>query len=293
VDGLRVSNYQKFDMSLFNMNQIQSKQATLSTQVSTGKEFQKMSESPIKASQSLIIRNSLNQVDQYLKNVSDAKGILSAVETNMSSVVSILDQAREQGLKASSSTYSQENRDSFAKVLDQNIEQLVNISNSKFLGKHLFAGEKTQVKPFDYDGTTVTYNGDAKAPSISTSSNSTIKVSESGDLTFSGVFDAMIQLKDSVASGNIPNIEDAIRNLDIEMSDFVDLRSDIGVRMQSMEMYTKTYESDKMNLQIQQTDVEEVDFTEKFMEHSNMQMMHQGLLATTQKMFSISLLNYM
>lgn len=290
---MRVSMYQKFDMTLFNINQIQQKEANLVNQISTGKEFQNLSESPIKANQSLLIRNSLNQVDQYAKNVADAAGTLSAVESNMASVMDILQQAREQGLKASSSTYSQENRESLAKILNQNIEQMVSISNSKHLGKQLFSGEQTQTKSFDFDGTAVTYNGDANAPTISISPNSSIKVTENGQTIFGGAFEALIRLRDDIQSGNIPDIQTAIANLDGEMDKFIDTRAEIGVRIESMEMYKGSYAADKVSLQTQQVAVEEVDFTEKFMEYANMQRIHQGILATTQKMYSISLLNYM
>lgn len=285
--------YQKFDMTLFNINQIQKKEANLVSQISTGKEFQNLSESPIKANKSLIIRNSLNQVDQYSKNVGDAAGTLSAVESNMASAMDIMQQAREQGLKASSSTYSQENRQSLAKILNENIEQMVTISNNKYLGKQLFSGEQTQTKSFDFDGTAVTYNGDTNVPTISISPNSNVKVTENGQNVFGGAFNALIKLRDDIQSGNIPDIETAIANLDVEMDKFVDLRAEVGVRMESMEMYKGSYAADKLSLQTQQVEVEEVDFTEKFMEYSNTQRIHQGILATTQKMFSISLLNYM
>lgn len=289
---MRVSSFESFDMMKYNLNQIQQKQVRLQNQNATGKSFLNLSESPILANQSLIIKSSLNQIDQYTKNVNDAESFLSAVESNLGTVVDIVQQAKEQGLKAANGTYSQENRDSFASLLNQNIEQIVSVANAKFLGKQLFAGEKTQTTPFVFDGTTVTYNGNLDVPSIKVSPNLDVKISENGEEAFRHIFDAMIQLRDDVKAGNIADIETAIAGIDASLGKVIDFRSDIGVRMESMEMYKKNYEAEKLGLEVKQGDVEDVDFTKTMMDYAQTQRIQQGILATTQKMFSISLLNY-
>lgn len=290
---MRVSMFQKFDMARFNMNQIQQKEVKLQTQISTGKSFQKMSEAPIEANQSLMIRQSLSQIDQYQKNVNDASSVLEAVEANLGSVVSILQEAREQGLKSSSGTFTQDNKNTMASVIDQNIAHIVSIANAKHLGKQLFAGEKTQTKPFEFDGATLTYNGDLNVPSIKVSPSLEVPISINGEDAFRGVIESLIQLRDSVLSGDSTNIQASISNMDTEMNNFIDMRSEVGVRMQTMDMYTETYNSEAMNLEIKQSNVEDVDFTKVMMDFANVQRIHQGVLASSQKMFSISLLNYM
>lgn len=290
---MRVSMFQKFDMARFNMNQIQLKEVKLQTQISTGKSFQKMSEAPIEANQSLMIRQSLSQIDQYQKNVNDASSVLEAVEANLGSVVLILQEAREQGLKSSSGTFTQENKDTMASVIDQNIAHIVSIANTKHLGKQLFAGEKTQTRPFEFDGAVLTYNGDLNVPSIKVSPSLEVPISINGEDAFRGVVESLIQLRDSVLAGDSTNIQASISSMDTEMNKFIDLRSEVGVRMQTMDMYTETYNSEAMNLEIKQSNVEDVDFTKVMMDFANVQRIHQGVLASSQKMFSISLLNYM
>lgn len=289
---MRVSSYDQFTTMKFQLNQVQQNLLKLQNQNATGKQFQKLSEAPIQGNQSLIIKNSLNQVDQYVKNVKDANTFLTSVESNLGTVVNVLQQARENGLLASNATASATDKATYAQSINQNIEQIVTIANTKFLGKQMFAGEQTQTKPFTFDGTTVTYHGDMNVPSISVSPNASVVVSENGETTFREVFDSLISLRDEILAGNTANVEASIGALDVALNNTVDLRSEIGVRMESMAMYKANYEAEKVTLQMKQGDVEGVDMTETIMEYVNAQMVQQGIIAVTNKMFSVSLLNY-
>lgn len=289
---MRISSFDQFNVMKFQLNQVQQDLLKLQNQNATGKQFQKLSEAPIRANQSLIIKNSLNQVEQYMKNVQDANTFLTSVETNLGTVVSVMQQSREKGLQASNATFSEADKKTFAQVIDQNIEQIVSIANVKFLGKQVFAGEKTQTTPFTFDGTTVTYHGDNNVPSIHISPNATISVSENGETAFRGVFDSLIALRDQILTGNTEDIENAIAGLDVALNETIDLRSEIGVRMESMEIYKANYEAQKVTLEMKKGDVEDVDMTETIMEYAQAQMVQQGILAVTNKMFSVSLLNY-
>lgn len=289
---MRVSSYDQFNTMKFQLNQVQQNLLKLQNQNATGKQFQKLSEAPIQANQSLIIKNSLNQVDQYMKNVQDANTFLASVESNLGTVVSVLQHSREQALLASNATASTADKATYAQAINQNIEQILAIANTKFLGKQMFAGEQTQTKPFTFDGTTVTYHGNTDVPSISISPNASVVVSENGETAFRGVFDSLIRLRDDILAGNPTDIETAIADLDVALNDTIDLRSEMGVRMESMTMYKANYEAEKVTLQMKKGDVEDVDMTETIMEYVNAQMVQQGIIAVTNKMFSVSLLNY-
>lgn len=290
---MRVSSFEQFDMMKFNLSQVQLRQNQLQNQAASGKAFSSLSESPIRANQSLIVKNSLNQVEQYTKNVNDANSYLSAVESNLGSVEQVLMQARDQGLKAANGTFNQENLSTFASILNQNIEQIISVSNAKFLGKQLFSGEKTQTVPFTFDGTTATYHGDTNSPTIRVSPNAEIEVSKNGEDTFRDVLQAMVQLRDDVQSGNVTNIETAIAGLDVAMGKFTDLRAEIGVRMESMDMYKSNYEAETVNLKIKRGEAEDADLAQTIIDYSYTKTIQQAILSTTQKMMSISLLNYM
>lgn len=290
---MRVSMFEQFNMMKFNLGRVQSEQVKLQIKNATGMDYQKLSEEPIKANQALIVRNSLNQVEQYQKNVNDARSFLESVESTLGTAVDILQQTREQALKAANGTLNDKDKETLASVIDQNIEQVVALANTKFLGKQLFAGEKTQTIPFVFDGSAVTYNGDSNVPKIKVSPNYEVEVANDGETVFKSIFEEMIKLRDEIKQGNNNDVETMLSSFDSAMNNFVDYRSDIGVRMQSMDMYKKNYELESTNLKTKKGEVEDADLTETIMEYAHTQQVHQGIIAVTNKMFDISLLKYM
>jgi len=280
-------------MTSFNLNQLQGKEAQQRMQLSTGKQFIYNSEDPNKANQSMVIKSSINQVDQYQKNISDTQESLKTVESILSSATDILQKAKEEGLKASNGTYNERDRNTFASVIEESIKQMVTLSNSQHLGKYLFSGEKTQTEPYTYNGTTVTYNGDADLLKTKVSPYLDVQTSVDGEQTFRQVFNSLISLRDTVKTNDTSQIATALKDVDTALNNTVDTRASIGVNLESLKMLDENYNAEKLSLDTRLSSIEDVDFTKVIMEYTQTQQIHQGMLAATKKMFDVSLINYL
>ena len=232
-------------------------------------------------------------MNQFQKNISDAKGFLDTVESNLGTAVNVIQQAREDGLKASNGTYSSQDKQSMAGSVDEAINQIVTIANSQYLGKFLFSGEKTQTASFTYDGTTATYNGDNNVPQIKVTPSYSVDTTVLGDKTFSNVLNSLINLRNQIQTGTSTDIDNAIGSLDTATNDVVNARSNVGVQSDSLNTLKSNYDEQSVGLETQRSLAEDVDMTKAMTEHANTQIIYQSILATTAKMYSVSLLDYM
>lgn len=289
---MRVTLFSKFDMMKHHMNNIQQRTVEQRNQIATGKRFENISEDPVRANQVMIIKNSMGKIEQLQKNINDAESFLKTSESTLGTTIDVLQNAREQGLKAKNDTFSTEDKNTFADMVEQNIQQVLTLSNTKYLGKHLFSGEKTQTNSFSYDGLTATYQGDLDVPKMKVSPSMEMEISENGQEAFQSVFDSLIALRDEIRTGTNADIQNAIEQLDVATNKVTDTRSGLGVKMTSLEMLNEGYESEKLGLETKRTNIEEVDFTKIMMEYANTERIYQGMLASSNKMFQNSLINY-
>lgn len=290
---MRVTLFNQFEFAKYNMNLIQEKTIKEQYQIATGKQYETISEDPIRANQAMVVNDSIGRLDQYLKNIEDAGDLLMMTETAIGNAVDLVRDMREEGLKASNDTFSQSDKDNISKAIEQGINQLVSISNRQFLGKYIFSGQRTNVETYAYDGTSATYQGASNVTSIKTTPYKMESVGLKGDDVFQGAFDALIQLRDEVQSGTATTINSRIALLDDAMEVMVSAQSQMGTKLQGLDDLTEAYGAERVNLEAKRVAIEEVDFTKVMMEHANTQRMYQAVLMSTQSINQMTLMNFM
>ena len=290
---MRVTSFDKYNMSQYRLSQLQQYSNNLQIQMSSGKAYQKISESPVKANASLLVGTGITKIEQFQSNLEDLQGYVQTSESYLASAVDDYQRAMELGVQAANGTYNDQDRESFKLELNSLIEHMVGVGNSQHLGKYLFAGQENNVKPLDYDGTTVTYNGSPTVNSIRISSNMEVPVSVTAQDAFAGTIQAMIGLRDAISTGVSSNVGPAMSTLQTQGENLLDARSDMGVRMSTVDMVSKSYEQNKIELQTKKSKVEDADAAEVIMQFMNAQQLYQGTIQATLKMYESSLLNYM
>lgn len=289
---MRVSMFEMYSLSSRYSSKLQNVMAEQSLQISTGKQFIYPSENPTKMNQSLLLQSSEQRIGQLQKNAEDAISFLERTESVLGSAVDVIQQTREQGLLAISGQHNDANKETFAKVIDDNIKQLLSLANTKHLNRYIFSGEKTQTVPFSYDGTTSVYNGDTNNITFKVGDANEVAISETGDVVFEEVINAMILLRDTIRAGNETDVQNAIDQLDKGFDQLIDTRSDIGVRTKGLKLMVDTYENTTVDLKAKRSVIEDTDVTEVYSEFMKNSMLFQGTVQASLKMFESSILNY-
>ncbi|MDR0440617.1 MAG: flagellar hook-associated protein FlgL, partial [Candidatus Accumulibacter sp.] len=195
---MRISTNQIFQTGSRHLLQGQSRLFKIQNQLGTGKKFLSAQDDPVAAAQALLTSQALGVNAQYADNQGNASHQLALEEDRLKSVVESVLHIMEQTVAAGNATYSDSQREFFAKELEHQFEFLLGAANSKDAnGYYLFSGYQGHTRPFERvtGGTDpVAYRGDDGQRLMQVESSRQIAVSDSGrdiferNLTGNGTF---------------------------------------------------------------------------------------------------------
>jgi flagellar hook-associated protein 3 FlgL len=133
----------------------------IQTQLSTGHRIQMPSEDPGAALRIISLQRLLERKEQVQTNLRTNQSYLTATDTALSTVSSLLAEARGVALGAVGTTVTDAQREAAAQQIQSTLGQLVDVGNQKFRDRYLFAGAGTATRPFEITGSNlVRYLGD-------------------------------------------------------------------------------------------------------------------------------------
>lgn len=144
--ALRVTQSQLYGRFTSNMNQSLSALIETNLQSTSQLKVNRPSDDPTAAGLIISSKATIQRLNYYTDNLGTAKGWLSVSDSVLSSngsVMNILDDIQNLAVQASTGTYTKEQRLQIGEEIRQYMYQLINLSNSKFGDKHIFAGQKT------------------------------------------------------------------------------------------------------------------------------------------------------
>jgi len=117
-------------------------------QLSTGRRVNRPSDDPPAMVRILGLRDDIDRLDQFSRNANEAKGRLDAAASALTSLSDLLNQARALGVQGANGTVSSTDRKIIASELDVIVDQAVEIANSQFGRRFLFAGTDAEIAPY-------------------------------------------------------------------------------------------------------------------------------------------------
>lgn len=145
---MRVSQRQRFNFFINNMNSSLSELMELNIQAASQKRINRPSDDPVGTARVLGHRDSIRALEQYKKNADDAKGWLNIADNTLIEVNTILTRFRELAEQAATGTVGADNREQISYEARQLFDQLLNMANTQFEGKYIFGGQKTTTQAF-------------------------------------------------------------------------------------------------------------------------------------------------
>jgi flagellar hook-associated protein 3 FlgL len=136
----------------------------LQEQASTGSRINRPSDDSSGAYHILTLDSEKSSLENYISTLSDMSGTLETSSSVIQQMSSTIGQARTSITQISSGLYDQQGRDRAAEAINDQLEQLVQLANTKYNGQYLFGGSNTSSAPYAIersDGkiTSVTYQG--------------------------------------------------------------------------------------------------------------------------------------
>ena len=150
---MKVATRTVYDNIIANLSLSAERLQKLNQQISTGKRINQPSDDPVGASMTLDLRSMLSEIDQYKENIDGANAQLSASESILADMNSLVTKTKELAAQMATETYSAENRRSAATEVLNISEELMQLANSQLNGTYLFSGYSTNTKAVRNDPT--------------------------------------------------------------------------------------------------------------------------------------------
>lgn len=144
---MRVSTNQFHNQGFSAISQHQQSVLDIQEKLSTGKRINKPGDDPAGMNQVHSLNKTMGQIDQFKKNGEAAKAQLNLEETQLNTVVDVVQRARELSIQMMNGTYNEGDRRATAQEIGQLTEHLKNILNSSNPERELlFAGSNVNEK---------------------------------------------------------------------------------------------------------------------------------------------------
>lgn len=293
---MRISTGYQFETYTNNIQKAQSTYFKVQKQIATGRQFESASEDPLLAHLSMNSRQLKMRFEQYDKNLRNAKDYLGNSEQALGEISDLLNQASVFAIQGASSALDPSAAQSLADQVDALQDKLVRLGNKQgSQGQYIFAGQKSNTKPFTEIGTTLQFNGDDLPILAEVRSSEYIRVNGQGmDVAIANVYNELETLKANLQSHDIIKLSDeSVANLKTLRDQIVGLRSNMGARLQNVQQLEteNTRRIDDLTAEI--SGFEEVDITEAYVRYQQAENAYSAALQVASQGMGLSLMDFM
>ena len=120
-------------------------------QISSGYRIQDAADSPKDTANVIGLGTSISSTQQYLATLGRVGAEASAVDTALSTGITLIDRARQLAVRAASSVTSAADRQNIAIEVVNLQQQIVGIANTTVEGRFVFGGDQDDAQPYQYD----------------------------------------------------------------------------------------------------------------------------------------------
>ncbi len=322
----RISNSYLSETVLQNLLSNRSKLVDLQEQISSGKRIQKPSDDVVASISVLSAKNSLEKIDNFLKNISTAESELNITDSTLSSTVDSTIDARSLILQAINDSTGPEQLSIINDQIKQIIDNVKSLANTQVSNKYIFGGFKTGASPFEepvpLSGLSVNgeieYTGSPDTNyqrNVEISDGVTIAMNMDGKKIFGEYYasdwdsnpltldtldgEGLLKTLISVANEleNTPPDKNILRqnldSLDSNLSDIQNAQSQVGGVLSRLDLTRNILEDNKINLKQMKSNAEDIDITKAISDLQFQQTALQASLQVSAQIIQPSLLNYL
>jgi len=228
---MRVTNSMLVHNALVGVRQRLADLAKAQERATTLAKVNTMSDDPVAGAQLARIGSSLRDIDQWKKNATQARTMLSAEDVALTSMSKLLQQAREIATGVSQLSAVDPMRQQALSQLGDIQKQLVALGNTRVGDQYLFGGTRTTTPPFLDDGT---YVGDSSVRQVEIDDGVTVGTTHAGDHSVGGALLSLTTLEQSVATEAAPEIATSVADLQAYEDQLLTDQAEVGARLQSI-----------------------------------------------------------
>ena len=305
---MKVSTSMFFDNASKQLGNIQGSLAKTQEQLSTGKQINKPSDAPDKASLITRLESEMARQGSYQGNLKAVNTRLQAEDTALQNTSDVLYHFKELAVQAANDTLSPADRRTISLEMAQLKEQILSLANSQDSnGNYLFAGSRVSQAPFGQDAKGyVVYQGDQSRMIVPVGDNRRMNLNIPGSDAFVhmvrddgkgnkvgvGFFQALSDMVDAVGSADRINMQRGIQELDTMQQGISYANAQVGTDMNVVDSQTSVLDEISLRLKTTLSDVQDLDYTEAITKMNKDQLALEAAQNTFAKISKLSLFNF-
>ncbi|MCW2539553.1 MAG: flagellar hook-associated protein 3 [Frankiales bacterium] len=280
--------------ALVGLQSSASRLADLQSQLSSGRQITKPSDSPTGTAQALNLRGEIKRMDQYQSSANDALGWLTTVDSTLSGTNTQLQKVRELMLQSANvGSNDSTSQATLAQQVDQIRTSLISMANTSYLGRPVFGGTTSGTVAFDASGS---YVGDNGTVSRTVGPNATVDINSVGTDVYgpnsSNVFNLLSTISTTMTT-NPSAVSGQLAQLDTAMTTISNVQGLAGAKYSRVQSTQTVASNNTLALKSQLSDLQDIDLADMAIKVSTADASYQASLATTAKIRQTSLLDFL
>lgn len=275
--------------------------ARLDRQISTNKRILQPSDDPVGSVRLLGLKKEQVAMEQYQKNIANAKSQLSQGEIQLDTMTNMLSRLRDLTQTAANGSLSEDDRRAVSSELAIIKDGLLDLANARNeSGSTLFSGsqvDKTAI--VKAPGGNYVYQGDNLVREVSIAKGVTVELNQTADKLFIQNGDFFKQLDDMVVafdSGAADSADQARAMLDRSLTlqdDISQMVSTIGARINLLDQVDEGHAEKSVYSKEVSNQIESLDYASAVTQQAHVLMALQVQQQAFAKVNGLSLFNYM
>jgi len=276
----------------------------LRKEISSGKKILTVADDPENYSALLQYKDVMSLNNGFIRNIQSYQGELEIYENQIDQLAKSVSELKTLSIEASNDANYRDSTDTFRHRVNNILENIMSISNNIVNGKYLFAGSKTQTKPFECQRNSdeivgVSYNGDNQPKIFNLYVSEKIGVNLSGEEIFLGragmgenIFQAVIDLRDDLKDDRFQNSEVHLDRMEKMLTRIIDKRGGLGGHIQHLNNLEDFMDNYNMILEEKSSRIEDVDMAEAISQLLAQESIIKASLEVASRLYRLSLLDH-
>lgn len=264
--------------------------------IATGKKFRKPSSDPTVFLQSAKFKHTFSRNEQFVRNIDNIVQRIGVTTTALNQAYEIVVKAKQIAVQGS---FDLKSGKSFAKNIDQLIDELLSIANTEFNNNYIFGGTKIKGEPpFVRQENEVVYQGNQGVIKNQIGPGVLIEVNKPGSKVFTtpagtDMFNTLNTVKKSLENGNSDEIQNIIKQLDEVADHILSVSSEFGVLNNRLELAKDFLNNQNLNLANAVSKLEDTDLTKAAIDLQNARNVYTVGLRSFSELINLSLLDFL
>lgn len=302
---MRIASSGYIDTIKLSLSQATKRLDLLYAQLSSSKRLRQLSDDPLAAAQCVRFQAALKELQARKEVAQQAKQCLGATDTALNEIGQGLSQAYQAALRGQQSVLTASERQALATELRSLSQRLVTVGNTEIMGRYIFAGSRTDTRPFvqaEPANLPVLYQGNHVPLTYHISPEESVQASLTGAMVFNfpdaqgqrplpevnlDAFSLLEKMAQLLEQGDLNALEPCLDELKRLHAYVVGLRGQAGIQSQRCDRALNTIDLVEVQLREMLTEKESVDFASAIVELNTQQTIYQAALAATSRLLSI------